>query len=78
MNPYDLQLDQMRSIMRHTILLLEAWMHELPYSDVVTRNTLHGYNLPVEREYTVHDSVSEMMAETGCDYITAAIAHNID
>lgn len=27
---------------------------------------------------SVHASVTEMMDETGCDYITAAIAHNID
>ena len=45
-NQNALLLDQLKAGMGHTILLLEAWMHELPYSDRVTRNTLHSHNLP--------------------------------
>ena len=45
-NPHALLLDQLKAGMGHTILLLDAWMKEFPYSDRVTRNTLHSHNLP--------------------------------
>ncbi len=37
--------EQRKAGMGHTILLLDAWLKELPYSDRVTRNTLHSHNM---------------------------------
>ena len=46
MSPRTRRLSELHAMMGHTLQLMDAWMCEIPFSDIVTRKSHHLYNLP--------------------------------
>ena len=46
MSAFDRKLQELLAANLHTMQLLDCWMNERPYSDLVFRSTRYAYNLP--------------------------------